>query len=249
MPTQALPSQFPSGPHTHLRSHPLPSYANVLAQDPSRGPTPKVQVRPPTPLSQMCQNYPCSDDKCLGPLSHYQQTIEEKRRVVIDLTSEEEEMLKRRSLTPRPNASSGVDSTKMSTPPLDQMKEPRPKNTSGSSSRTSTFRMKKMRKGGRMTSSTNSSGPLKLPMLTQGHPQAKRLMYRVKSLRRYVEIPPALMLQEEVLPPLLQIITLITATRDLISTRTAWVPWDSVMMEDVGRLITHSGMMDGPLSP
>jgi hypothetical protein len=55
--------------------------------------------------------------------------------------------------------------------------------------------------------------------------------------------------QEEVPPPLLQIVTLITATGDLISTGTAWVPWDSVMMEDVGRLITHSKMTEGPLSP
>jgi hypothetical protein len=63
------------------------------------------------------------------------------------------------------------------------------------------------------------------------------------------EVPPSLERREEVPPPLLQIITLITAYGDLISTGTAWVPWDSMMMEDEGRLITHSRMVDGLTSP
>ena len=74
-------------------------------------------------------------------------------------------------------------------------------------------------------------------------------MYRVKSLHRHVEVPPPLQPGEEVPPPLLQIVMLITAYRDLISTGTVWVPWDSMMMEDEGRLITQSRMVDGPTSP
>jgi hypothetical protein len=71
----------------------------------------------------------------------------------------------------------------------------------------------------------------------------------MKSLRRHVEVPPSLEPKEEVPPPLLQIVTLITAYGDLISTRTVWVPWDSMMMEDEERLTVHSKMVDGPLSP
>jgi hypothetical protein len=74
-------------------------------------------------------------------------------------------------------------------------------------------------------------------------------MYRVKSLCHHVKVPPPLQPREEVPPPLLQIVTLITAYGDLISTGTAWVPWDSMMMEDEGKLITHSEMVDGPMSP
>jgi hypothetical protein len=249
MPTQAPPPQFPSRPHTHSRSHPLPSYADVLAWDPSRGPTPEVQVQPPTPRPRIRQDYPFSDTKCLAPPSHYPQTTTGKRPIVIDLMSEEEEVQKEKSLTPKPNASYGVGSTKMSTPPLDQMKGLGPKNISGSSFKISTSWTMKAKRGGQMMSSTNSSGPSKLRVLTQGHPQAEQLMYHMKSLHRHIKIPPPLTPQEEVPPPLLQIVTLITATGDLISTRTAWVPWDSVMMEDTGRLITHSEMTDRPLSP
>jgi hypothetical protein len=233
--------------HTCSRSHLLPLYTNILAQDPTRGPTPEVQVRAPTPHPQMRQDYPFSDAKHLAPPSHYPQTTEGKRPIVIDLMDKEEEMQKKRSPAPKPNASSGVGSLKMSTPPLDQTRELGPKNTSSSSSKTSTSQMKKMMKRGSFM--TSSSGPSKLCILTQDHPQAEQLMYHVKSLRHHVEVPPPLEPKEEVPPPLLQIVTLITAYRDLISTRTAWVPWDSMLVESEGMLTTHSGMVDGPLSP
>jgi hypothetical protein len=196
----------------------------------------------------MRRDYPFSDAKHLAPPSHYPQTTEGKRPIVIDLTDEEEAMqTKEKNPAPRPSASYGIGSSKMSTPPLDQMKGPGPKNISGSSSKTSTSWTKKMMmKGGYMMS---SSGPSKLRVLTQDHPWAKRLMYHVKSLCCHVEVPPPLKPTEEVPPPLLQIVTLITAYGDLISTRTVWVPWDSMMMEDEGRLITHSRMVDGPTSP
>jgi hypothetical protein len=196
----------------------------------------------------MCQAYPFSDAKCLVPPSPYQWTTKEKRPIVIDLTDGEEEMtMEKKSPPPRPEPSSGSGSQKMSTPPRDLTKEPGPRNISGSNSKTSTSQMKKMmRKGGYMMS---SSGPLRLRVLTQDHPRAERLMYCMKSLRCHVEVLPPLQLREEVPPPLLQIVTLITAYRDLISTGTAWVPWDSMMMEDEGRLVTHSEMVDSPMSP
>jgi hypothetical protein len=74
-------------------------------------------------------------------------------------------------------------------------------------------------------------------------------MYCMKSLHHHVEVPPPLKEGEKVLSPLLQIVTLITAYKDLISTGTVWVPWDFMLVETDGTLTTHSGMVDGLLSP
>jgi hypothetical protein len=75
------------------------------------------------------------------------------------------------------------------------------------------------------------------------------LMYHVKALHHHVKVPLPLEEGEEVLPPLLQVVTLITVYRDLISTGTVWVPWDSMLVEMDRTLTTHSGMVNGLLSP